>query len=637
MKQHVIIRCLTVMSVCAVTSNAPVLAQGTPVLPVTDFSGHWGELVHEDSYERSGGPPLGDYQGIPLNAAGVYKADSHDHSEWSLPEFQCRPHSAPYQWRALGTIRFWSEFDPVGRDLRAIHVEYLRSLDRVIYMDGREHPPVNAPHSWSGFSTGQFVGNTLVVTTTHIKGSYLRRNGASFTDKAVMTEFIDRYDDILSVTALLDDVWLEEPLVQSTNYRFAPHTELSYYPCTIASESISTNVPHFLPGETEHLLDAAGWIPEIGTRGGAASTYPDFRLTLQDPDAASAPLPLPARRLTTADLAPALPAGISAMPVQGNVWMLSGAGANIAASVGREGILLVDTGSAAMQEQTLAAVLELGTQVSAAPRPNDCYGLNCPGSPYRWASPSLNAIITRPEPLKAIRYIINTSADPQHVGGNGTLAELSPDSSIVAVTFPPLNIPPAANVVAHENVLNRILENEPDFPEVGLPIEVFYTDKYRISQFFNGEGVQVFHVPRAHSDGDSFVWFRQSDVIAAGELVRSDEYPRIRVAEGGSIDGLLAGLNQMLDIMVAEFRSQGGTLVIPAQGRLMDTGDIGNYRNMLAIIRDRVQSLIDQGMTLEQVLAARPTRDYDLWYGSEQGEWTNTMFVEAVYLSLAGE
>lgn len=525
----------------------------------------------------------------------------------------------------------------MGRDLRAIHVEYLRSLDRVIYMDGRDHPPVNAPHSWSGISTGQFVGNTLVVTTTHIKGSYLRRNGASFTDKAVMTEFIDRYDDILSITAILDDVWLEEPLVQSTNYRFAPHTELSYYPCTIASESISTQVPHFLPGETEHLADAPGWIPPLATRGGAAATYPDFRMTLQDPAADVAPLPLPQQRFTTADLVPPMPEGISVMPVQGKVYMLSGAGANISASVGREGILLVDTGSADMQEQTLAAVLQLGTQVSAAPRPNDCYGLNCPGSPYRWASPSLNAVITSPEPLKAIRYIINTSAAADHVGGNGTLAELSPDSSIVAVTFPPLNIPPAANVVAHENVLNRILDTQPDFPDVGLPIEVFFTDKYRISQFFNGEGIQVFHVPGAHSDGDSFVWFRQSDVIAAGELVRADEYPRIRVDEGGSIAGVLAGLNQMLDIMVAEFRSQGGTLVIPAQGRLMDTGDIGNYRNMVAIIRDRVQALIDQGMNLQQVIAARPTQDYDAWYGAEQGEWTNAMFVEAVYLSLGGQ
>src|SRR5207237_1436945 len=159
---------------------------------------------------------LGDYQGIPLNDAGRRKADSHDHSEWSLPEFQCRPHSAPYQWRALGSVRFWNEVDPIGRDLRAIHVEYLRSLDRVIYMDGRPDP-----------------------------------------------------------------VWLEEPLIQTTNYALDTHTALTYYPCTVSEENISSAVPHFLPGSTEQLKDAAGWIPPQAARGGAESTYPAYREKLK--------------------------------------------------------------------------------------------------------------------------------------------------------------------------------------------------------------------------------------------------------------------------------------------------------------------------------------------------------------------
>ncbi|MGH9595054.1 MAG: hypothetical protein ACRD5L_18320, partial [Bryobacteraceae bacterium] len=183
---------------------------------------------------------------------------------------------------ALGSVRFWNEVDPIGRVLTAIHIEYLRSLDRVIYMDGRPHPPEYALHSWSGFSTGKWEGNTLVVETTHIKGSYLRRNGASFSDKATMTEFIDRHGDILVVTMILTDpVWLEEPFIQTTNYVFAPHTALSYYPCTVSEENISTAVPHFLPGTTEQLKDAAGWIPPIAARGGAESTYPDFRLKLK--------------------------------------------------------------------------------------------------------------------------------------------------------------------------------------------------------------------------------------------------------------------------------------------------------------------------------------------------------------------
>lgn len=261
---------------------ARLSAQGAPTLELTNFSGVWQETVHEDNYERSGGPPLGDYQGIPLNDAGRMKADSHDHSEWSIPEFQCRPHSAPYQWRALGSVRFWEEIDPVGRDLTAIHVEYLRSMDRVIWMDGRPHPPAYAPYSWSGFSTGEFIGNTLKITTTHIKASYLRRNGAAFSEKATMTEYIDRHGEILTVTMILTDpVYLEEPFIQTTNYVKNDHTQLTYYPCTVGEENISTAFPHFLPGTTEHLKDAAGWIPPEGARGGAETTYPDYRAKLK--------------------------------------------------------------------------------------------------------------------------------------------------------------------------------------------------------------------------------------------------------------------------------------------------------------------------------------------------------------------
>jgi hypothetical protein len=273
---------LLLVSLELVTAGRTVFAQGAPALELTDFSGVWDERVHEDNYERSGGPPLGDYQGIPLNDAGRRKADSHDHSEWSLPEFQCRPHSAPYQWRALGSVRFWNEVDPIGRSLRAIHVEYLRSLDRVIYMDGRPHPPDYALHSWSGFSTGRWEGNTLVVDTDHIKGSYLRRNGASFSDKATMREYIDRHGDYLVITMILTDpVWLEEPFIQTTNYALDTHTALTYYPCTVSEENISTAVPHFLPGTTEQLKDAAGWIPIEATRGGAETTYPDYRQKLK--------------------------------------------------------------------------------------------------------------------------------------------------------------------------------------------------------------------------------------------------------------------------------------------------------------------------------------------------------------------
>ncbi len=273
---------LGLLTLAGTVAIGPAFGQGAPALPLTNFSGLWQETIHEDSYERSGGPPLGDYQGLPLNDAGRMKADSHDHSEWSLPEFQCRPHSAPYQWRALGSVRIWEEIDPVGRELAAIHIEYLRSLDRIIFMDGRAHPPDYAPYSWSGFSTGEWLGETLHITTTHIKSSYLRRNGASFSEKATMEEFLDRHGDILTITMILTDpVWLEEPLIQTTNYVANNHTALTYYPCEFGEENVSKAVPHFLPHEKDHLVDAAGWIPAAAARGGAETLYPDYRIGLK--------------------------------------------------------------------------------------------------------------------------------------------------------------------------------------------------------------------------------------------------------------------------------------------------------------------------------------------------------------------
>ena len=256
------------------------LIAGIPASAQVGLSGVWADRITEDSYERSGGPPLGDYQGIPLNDAGRMKADSHDHSEWSLPEFQCRPHPAPYQWRALGAVRISEDIDPVSRELRAYHLEYLRSMDRWIYMDGRPHPPAWAPHSWSGFSTGTWDGNMLVVTTTHIKGAYLRRNGASFSDKATLMEYITRHGEYLLVTMILTDpVWLEEPFIQTTNYELDPYTTLSYYPCTVSEENISKAVPHFLPGNNPNL--GADDIPAPAARGGSETIYPEYRKELK--------------------------------------------------------------------------------------------------------------------------------------------------------------------------------------------------------------------------------------------------------------------------------------------------------------------------------------------------------------------
>ena len=146
--------------------------------------------------------------------------------------------------------------------------------------------------------------------------------------------------------------------------------------------------------------------------------------------------------------------------------------------------------------------------------------------------------------------------------------------------------------------------------------------------------VIVYHAPAANTDGDSIVFFRRSEVISAGDIFSTVSYPVIDVAKGGSIQGVIDGLNHILDLAVAEYRSQGGTWIIPSRGRLSDTADVASYRNMVAMIRDRVQDLIDKGMTLAQVKAARPSMDFDGRYGSTTGAWTTDMFIEAVYRSL---
>jgi len=174
---------------------------------------------------------------------------------------------------------------------------------------------------------------------------------------------------------------------------------------------------------------------------------------------------------------------------------------------------------------------------------------------------------------------------------------------------------------------------QPAYPADAWPTETYANEKDEV--YFNGEAIEMLHAPAAHTDGDSLVYFRRSDVLAVGGLFDPDRYPVIDLARGGSLQGILDGLNRILDITIPAFSQEGGTMVIPGRGRICDEADVVEYRDMLAIVRDRLRAMIKKGMTLEQIQAARPTLDYDPLYGASKGPWTTDMFVEAAYRSLA--
>lgn len=277
---------------------------------------------------------------------------------------------------------------------------------------------------------------------------------------------------------------------------------------------------------------------------------------------------------------------INMLPVQNNVYMLVGAGGNTTVEVGDDGVVVVDSKSA----EAAPAVMEKIREVSDKP----------------------------------ILWLVNTHMHADHTAGNEALLALATD---------PLQRP---RVVAHENVLNR-LANPPEGQEVRVSEAASLNDTYFGASkdfFVNGEAVIVYHMPAAHTDGDSIVFFRRSDVIAAGDVFTPEHYPIIDLANGGNLNGIIDALNRILDLAVPARYQEGGTYIVPGHGRLCDEADVVEYRDMLTIIRDRVQNLMDKGMTVEQVKAERPTRDYDTRYGADTGFWTTEMFVEAVYASL---
>jgi len=291
-------------------------------------------------------------------------------------------------------------------------------------------------------------------------------------------------------------------------------------------------------------------------------------------------------------------AALHILPVQGNVYMIVGAGGNIAMQAGKDGVLLVDTGLAAMSDKVLAAVRTISD--------------------------------------KPIRYIINTHVHADHTGGNEKIAR-------AGITITGGNVVgdigasagEGATVIAAQQVLDRMSRKDgatPAAPAAAWPTDTYITDVKEL--FFNGEAIQIFHQPNAHTDGDSIVFFRRSDVVVTGDIFVTTSYPIIDPDRGGSYQGVLDGLNHILDITIPADKQEGGTYVVPGHGRLCDEADVVEYRDMMTILRDRFLDMIKRGLTLEQVKTQKPTRDYDPLYGSDKGFWTTDKFIEAAYKSL---
>ncbi len=281
---------------------------------------------------------------------------------------------------------------------------------------------------------------------------------------------------------------------------------------------------------------------------------------------------------------------LEVLPVQGNVFAIFGPGGNSTVQVGSEGVVVVDTQPAALSAQMVEAIGHL------SPKP--------------------------------IRHVILTNESDQSSGGAANLAKAGVYVRVID-SVDPRGGDSRAAIMAHLSVLDRMTD-------AGVPSDRWPTDTYYVGEwslYVNGEAVQLFHIPAAQTDGDTIVFFRRSDVISTGGILDMTSYPQFDLKAGGSIDGILEGLNRILDIAVPGQGESGGTLVVPGRGRLCDQTDVANYRDMVTIIRDRVRAMVEAGASLEDVKKSRPTQDYDGLYLNPT--WTGERFVEAIYQDLS--
>ena len=589
----------------AVLTGTAAFGQGPAQSSGIDISGAWfNTLQNTDSNATI---QLVAYGGYPLNEAGRLYALSWNPSRNASPQQQCAQYSPHFLLHGGGNYRFWEERDPHTQRLIAIKMYgQITEGTRTIWMDGRPHPPAYAQHTFLGFSTGQYEGNGLTVYTTHMKRNWIKANGMTQSDQATLVEhFLRHGDSITYVSVLSDPVYLAEPLVRTTEMvRSVRNPDAWLYACDdgeLLLNRAKDQAPNYLFGQNPFLHEYSDQhqVPLLGALGGAETMRPEFMAKLKAPTASEAAvtsLELPSGPPHASRALDSDPhdGEVHVLPVQGSVSMLVGDGGNIAVQVGDQGPLVVDTGAGQLADKVIAAIRKLSD--------------------------------------KPIQFIVNTSFHAAHTGGNVKLHASGEDPSLFGSFFSAqfADAGRGATIIAHQNVQNRM--NAARSPSSGVPTDTFLEGRRR--KYHNDEGVEVFYEPNAITDGDTIVHFRRSDVIVTGEILTTTQYPFIDINHGGSIRGEIAALNNILDKTIYKHEGEGGTLVIPGRGRLCDEYEVSEYRDMLAIIRDRVGAMILTNASLEQVKAARVTADFDDRYGTTSGPWTTNMFVEAVYASL---
>jgi glyoxylase-like metal-dependent hydrolase (beta-lactamase superfamily II) len=331
---------------------------------------------------------------------------------------------------------------------------------------------------------------------------------------------------------------------------------------------------------------------------GASSIYPEFAARLKtatDAEAEALLKPAPGPSPVSRAVDPEPHDGeIHVFPVSGSVYMLLGDGGNIVVETGDQGPFVVDSGSGQLTDKVIEAIHKLSD--------------------------------------KPIQFIVNTSFLTDRTGGNVKLRAAGQDPSLVGSFFSMQfrDAGATATIISQQNVQTRMVDAK--LPEPGWPSDTFLDDRRR--KYHNGNAIEIFHEPNAITDGDSIVQFREADVIATGAIFNTTQFPFIDIKAGGSVQGEIKALNDILNRTVYLHEGQGGTLIVPGHGYLSDEHEVVEYRDMVVIVRDRVRAMIKSGATLEQVKAARVTADYDTRYGANSGPWTTDMFVEAVYTSL---